>query len=287
VRQEALRQARELEALKQAEESARQEAAALQQQAEQRAAAELAEQQAREGAAAEARATAARKAEEEAAALAREQEAQRQAGEAEERRLAAESEARKQALEGEARKAAEDAGRRQALDDQARRQAEEGARQQALALEKRKGVEQRAAELEAARQRDRAAARVRVAPFDDICRQKAAGWYKSDIQVELYAAVWRDTIKMKAPFDLLQAAKAGPYENPLVTVGIRSDGSVDSVTFNKSSGRTEIDEAVRRIIDMLAPYRPFPRELEADCNVVEFPSIWSFDRAVRLNWRGR
>jgi len=107
------------------------------------------------------------------------------------------------------------------------------------------------------------------------------------MQVELYAAVWRNTIKTNARFDLLQAAKTGPYENPVITVGIRSNGSVDSVTFNKSSGRTEIDEAIRRIIGMLAPFSPFPRELEVDCNVVEFPSIWTFDRAIRLNWRGQ
>jgi len=69
----------------------------------------------------------------------------------------------------------------------------------------------------------------------------------------------------------------------MVTVAIRRDGSVESVTFVVSSGRPEIDEAIRRIVQGLAPYQAFPPALARDFDVVEIRRTWSFDMAVRLN----
>jgi outer membrane biosynthesis protein TonB len=43
-----------------------------------------------------------------------------------------------------------------------------------------------------------------------------------------------------------------------VTVAIRSDGSVESVTFVLSSGVPAIDDAIRRIVDSQKPYQAFP-----------------------------
>ncbi len=133
----------------------------------------------------------------------------------------------------------------------------------------------------------RPAAPTRIARSGDKCRQKAEGWYKADLQVDIYAATWRNMVRVNAPFNLLQDAKTGAYENPVVTVAINSDGSVKSITFNKSSGLPELDNAVRRIIQMLAPYTPFEPQLEVDCDFIEFPSIWNINRALRLSWRGQ
>jgi hypothetical protein len=134
---------------------------------------------------------------------------------------------------------------------------------------------------------ERAAVPLPAAPPDNLCRQSGRQWNRPNLQVATYAAVWRHGIRQNAPFDVLQGAKSGPYDNPVVTVAVRSDGSIEAVTFNRSSGHAQIDDAVRRIIEMLAPYSPFPRELEMDCDVIEIPSIWSFDRALRLTWRGQ
>jgi TonB family protein len=122
---------------------------------------------------------------------------------------------------------------------------------------------------------------------DDPCRQKADGWYKPNWQVDSYAAVWRHMVRLNASYDLFEDIRAGTYKDPVVSVTLRSDGSVDNITFNRSSGRPEIDSAVRRVVQMLAPFQPFPRELAEECDVIEFPSIWSLNRGVRLTWRGQ
>jgi outer membrane biosynthesis protein TonB len=56
---------------------------------------------------------------------------------------------------------------------------------------------------------------------------------------------------------------------------------------NQSSGVAEVDAAVRKIIQNLAPYSPFPRDLAAEYDVIEIRRIWSFDTAVRLFGTGR
>jgi len=103
----------------------------------------------------------------------------------------------------------------------------------------------------------------------------------------MYAEKWRQKIELNAPFDVLKQAKTGPYENPVVTVALRSDGSVEAVTINRSSGSPQIDDAVRRIVILLSPYTPFPSDLAMDYDVLEVRRVWSFDTAVRLFSGGR
>jgi len=103
----------------------------------------------------------------------------------------------------------------------------------------------------------------------------------------MYAEKWRQKVELNAPYDLLRQAKTGPYENPVVTVALRSDGSVEGVTINRSSGSPDIDNAVRRIVMLLGPYTPFPSDLALDYDVLEIRRVWSFDTAVRLFSGGR
>ena len=118
-------------------------------------------------------------------------------------------------------------------------------------------------------------------------RRTLIGRAEDDEQVLIFAEVWRRGINKRAPFDLLDKAKNGnTYRNPHVTVALRADGQVDSITFEQSSGVPEIDAAVRQVIMMLAPYSRFPRELAAEYDIIEIPAVWSFNRAVRLFWGG-
>ena len=68
----------------------------------------------------------------------------------------------------------------------------------------------------------------------------------------------------------------------MVTVAIRSDGSVESVTFVLSSGIPELDEAVRRIVQSQVPYQAFQPALAREYDVIEIRRTWHFDSAIRL-----
>ena len=83
-------------------------------------------------------------------------------------------------------------------------------------------------------------------------------------------------------FDMVREAAKQPHTHPLVTVAIRSDGSVESVTFVQSSGVAAIDEAIRRVVHSQTPYQVFPPSLAREFDVIEIRRAWYFDMAIRL-----
>jgi TonB family protein len=100
--------------------------------------------------------------------------------------------------------------------------------------------------------------------------------------VVMYAEGWRQKIEINATLDGVKGLPGGSFDSPLVTVALRSDGSVESVTVNRSSGSAVVDDAVRRIVQQQAPYARFPPGLAQDLDVLEIRRVWTFDAAVRL-----
>jgi TonB family protein len=68
----------------------------------------------------------------------------------------------------------------------------------------------------------------------------------------------------------------------MITVAMRADGTVESVSFVRGSGLPALDDALRRLIEGVAPYPPFQPALARDYDVVEIRRTWYFDTAIRL-----
>ncbi|KAK0357830.1 hypothetical protein LTR94_037835, partial [Friedmanniomyces endolithicus] len=68
-------------------------------------------------------------------------------------------------------------------------------------------------------------------------------------------------IELNRTLDMVREAVKQPHTQPVVTVAVRADGSVEKVTFETSSGVPAIDDGIRRIIASQAPYGPFPPAL--------------------------
>ena len=113
-------------------------------------------------------------------------------------------------------------------------------------------------------------------------RSRLFGRSDANAELVLYAEAWARKIQLNMTFDLVRDAAKRPHSNPLVTVAVRSDGSVESVTFVSSSGVVEIDDAIRRIVQSQAPYAAFPPALAREFDVVEIRRSWHFDMAIRL-----
>jgi outer membrane biosynthesis protein TonB len=113
-------------------------------------------------------------------------------------------------------------------------------------------------------------------------RGRLFGRTDPNAELVLYAEAWARKIQLNMTFDMVREAAKKPHTNPLVTVAIRSDGSVESVTFVLSSGVAEIDEAIRQIVQSQLPYQAFSPRLAREFDVIEIRRTWSFDMAVRL-----
>ncbi len=109
-------------------------------------------------------------------------------------------------------------------------------------------------------------------------------WGRFDPNAELvqYAETWARKIQFNTPVDTVREVAKRPHTNPMVTVAIRSDGSVESVTFVVSSGVAEVDETIRRIVQSGVPYQAFPPGMARDFDVIEVRRTWHFDTAIRL-----
>ncbi|MBK7473565.1 MAG: TonB family protein [Betaproteobacteria bacterium] len=109
-------------------------------------------------------------------------------------------------------------------------------------------------------------------------------WGRADPNVELvqYAEAWARKIQFNTSVDTVREVAKRPHTNAMVTVAIRSDGTVESVTFVVSSGVVEVDEAIRRIVQGIVPYEAFPPGLAREFDVIEVRRTWHFDTAVRL-----
>ena len=107
---------------------------------------------------------------------------------------------------------------------------------------------------------------------------------RTDANAELiaYAEAWARKIQLNMTYDMVRDAAKQRHTAPLVTVAIRSDGSVESVTFVLSSGVAEMDEAVRRVVQSQAPYQAFGPALAREYDVIEIRRTWHVDMAIRL-----
>ena len=70
--------------------------------------------------------------------------------------------------------------------------------------------------------------------------------------------------------------------DPLVSLALRSDVSIDDVTIVRSSGQPDMDEAVRRFVRLNARYSAFPPNVAARFDVIEIRRIWRFTDGLKL-----
>jgi hypothetical protein len=195
-----------------------------------------------------------------------------------------------------ARVAAEQAAAQEAAQREAARQAEmqRAAAAQAAAAQRQLAQQEaeRKAALEAARQREQQQAtrpeeKAPELPAEKPRRRTLIGRPDQDARLAVFAESWSQRVQQNADFEFLDAAKSGDYTNPIVTVTLRADGSVDSVVFRRASGIAAIDDAIRIIIASLAPYSRIPAELAMDYDVVEVTRLWTFGSGLRLARTGR
>jgi hypothetical protein len=201
--------------------------------------------------------------------------------------------ARQEAARQEA--ARQDAARQEAARQEAARDAarDAAARAQAAQLAEAKAAEaQREARLRAigqqlneeAAKRDAARQATSNLPssWSSARRGRLFGRTDANAEMVLYAEAWARKIQLNPTMDAIRELVRQPHTDPLVTVAIRADGTVESISFYRSSGVPAIDDAVRRIIEGQANYPAFPPALAREYDVIEIRRTWHFDSAIRL-----
>jgi TonB family protein len=124
-----------------------------------------------------------------------------------------------------------------------------------------------------------------VQPAEDAARalrRALAEAARHDVPLRLYIDSVRQKIERNAVLGISQLADDVVRIDPVVSVAIRSDGSVEDVTIVRSSGRPDIDDFVRRVVRLNARYSAFPPNVAAHYDVIEMRRVWSFAGVLRL-----
>lgn len=113
-------------------------------------------------------------------------------------------------------------------------------------------------------------------------RRSIFGSLNQEVPVRMYVEAWQQKIERNGRLNYSQLARDRARGDPIVSVTIRSDGSLEDITILHSSGQAEIDEAVRRIVRLNSPFAPFPKNVAARYDQVEIRRIWRFDDTLKL-----
>lgn len=116
-------------------------------------------------------------------------------------------------------------------------------------------------------------------------KRKFIGSRTRDYRFARYAEDWRLKVERIGNLNYPEAAKREQlYGSLQLTVGIRSDGSLESVEINRSSGKKILDQAAVRIVKLAGQngFAPFPPELRRDTDILHITRSWVFTSADEL-----
>jgi protein TonB len=100
-----------------------------------------------------------------------------------------------------------------------------------------------------------------------------------------YQESWRQKVERIGTLNYPEKARGQIYGSLMLTVEIRADGSVHKVYIERSSGHKELDDAAIRIVELAAPYAPFPPDIQKEYDLMQITRTWTFTKDGQLGAR--
>ena len=108
-------------------------------------------------------------------------------------------------------------------------------------------------------------------------KRKFVGARAEEYRFARYVEDWRQKVEDIGNRNYPAAAREKKlYGNLLMTVGIRANGTLDSVVVDRSSGQKILDLAAKKIVEMAAPYSAFPADIKRDTDILYITRTWTF-----------
>ncbi|QIK38755.1 energy transducer TonB [Caldichromatium japonicum] len=100
-----------------------------------------------------------------------------------------------------------------------------------------------------------------------------------------YLDAWAKKVERIGNLNYPQAAREqGLYGSLVLHVAVRKDGSVERIRVVRSSGIGLLDQAAIQIVELSAPFAPFPPDIAAETDVLDIVRTWQFMRGDVLGW---
>ena len=108
-------------------------------------------------------------------------------------------------------------------------------------------------------------------------RRKFISASSREYKYAAYMEAWRAKVERVGNLNYPEEAKQrGISGNLVLDVALTPDGNIHQITVRRSSGRKILDEAAIRIVELAAPYAPFPPSIRADTDLLHITRTWQF-----------
>ncbi len=125
----------------------------------------------------------------------------------------------------------------------------------------------------------------KTAAYASRVRRKSVSASTREFRYASYLGAWARKVERIGNLNYPQAARDQRMFGSLILhVAVRSDGSVEQIRVVRSSGYDLLDEAAVRIVELAAPYAPFPPDIAAETDVLDIVRTWQFLRGGGLGW---
>jgi protein TonB len=116
-----------------------------------------------------------------------------------------------------------------------------------------------------------------ISLYEKMPKRKFIGARTQEYRYAQYVEDWRSKVERVGNLNYPEAARRQKiYGKLTLTVNIRSDGSVENVEINQSSGQRILDAAAQRIVKLAAPYAPFPPDIRKETDILSITRTWTF-----------
>jgi protein TonB len=119
--------------------------------------------------------------------------------------------------------------------------------------------------------------------YQKMPRRKFIGARTQEFRFAQYIEDWRVKVERIGNLNYPEKARQQKAFGSLqLSVSIRTDGSIENVEVNRSSGQRILDAAAVRIVKLAAPYSRLPPEITKDTDILTITRTWTFTSSNQL-----
>lgn len=115
-------------------------------------------------------------------------------------------------------------------------------------------------------------------------RRKFISANTKEYRYAAYMEAWRAKVERVGNLNYPDEARRKNLSGTLLLdVGLNPDGSVREINVRRSSGHKSLDDAAIRIVELAAPFAPFPDEILREVDVLHVTRTWKFLNSARFS----
>jgi len=116
----------------------------------------------------------------------------------------------------------------------------------------------------------------RVERYNAQPRREFAAPSAAAVDYAQYVEAWRQKIELLGTEHYPAEARGRIYGDLQLTVYIKKDGQLERVEIDRPSDHAVLNLAARRIVQLAAPFAPFPPSLAGNTDVLAITRTWNF-----------